>query len=68
MSNSDVRKDFNNNLLKYTDFMHPLLPPLFPTRVPGDKLVSACREFWQELNDKNYVKKSDELQLSITGF
>ena len=68
MSNSDVRDDFNNNLLKYTDFMHPLLPPLFPTRVPGERLVAACREFCQELNDKNYVKQSDELQLSITGF
>ena len=48
--------------------MHPLLPPLFPTKVPGDKLVAACREFWQELNDTKYVKKTDKLQLSITGY
>ena len=68
MRNPDVRKDFNENVIKYTDFMHPLLPPLFPTRVPGEKLVAACREFWQELNDAEYVKKTDALQLSITGY
>ena len=68
MKNSDVKKDFNENLLKYTDFMHPLLPPLFPTKVTGDKLVSSCREFWQEINDKSYIKKTEERLLSITGY
>ena len=63
MRNSDVRKDFNENLLKYTDFMHPLLKPLFPTRVSGEKLVAACRDFWEELNKADYVSKTDNLQL-----
>ena len=67
MSKPGVRKDFNENVIKYTDFMHPLLPPLFPTRVPGDRLVAACREFWQELNDQKYVKKTDSLQLAATN-
>ena len=57
----------NENVIKYTDFMHPLLPSLFPTRVPGDRLVAACREFWQELNDQKYVKKTDSLQLAATN-
>ena len=68
MRNPDIRKDFNENVIKYTDFMHPLLPPLFPTRVPGEKIVAACREFWQELNDTQYIKKTEALQLSITGY
>ena len=63
MRNFDVRKDFNEDLLKYTDFMHPLLKPLFPTRVSGEKLVAACRDFWEELNKADYVSKSDNLQL-----
>jgi len=68
MQNTDVRKDFNNNLLKYTDFMHPLLPPLFPTRIAGEKLVESCREFWQEINDNNYIKKTEERLISISGY
>tara|TARA_B100000029_G_scaffold125588_2_gene119145 strand:- start:4497 stop:6050 length:1554 start_codon:yes stop_codon:yes gene_type:complete len=68
MTNKDVKKDFDNNVLKYTDFMHPLLPPLFPTTVPGDKLVKACREFWEELNTPDYVAHADKHQLSITGY
>ncbi len=68
MKKTDVRKDFDENLLKYTDFMHPLLPPLFPTKVPGEKLVDACREFWQEINDKKYIKKTEERLLSVTGY
>ena len=68
MSNSDIKKDFNENLLKYTDNMHPLLPPLFPTKVSGDRLVKACREFWEELNTSDYVNHADKHQLSITGY
>ncbi len=68
MSKTDVKKEFNENVLYYTDFMHPLLPPLFPTNVPGDKLVKACREFWEELNTSDYVSHADKHQLSITGY
>ena len=63
MKKSGARKDFDDNLLKYTDFMHPLLKPLFPTRVSGEKLVAACRNFWEELNKADYVSKSDNAQL-----
>jgi len=66
MKKSGVRKDFDENLLKYTDFMHPLLPPLFPTKVSGERLVAACREFWQEINDKKYVKKTEERLLEAS--
>ena len=52
----------------YPDFMHPLLPPLFPTKVSGERLVAACREFWQEINDKKYIKKTEDRLLSITGY
>ena len=48
--------------------MHPLLPPLFPTKVSGDRLVKACREFWEELNTSDYVNHADKHQLSITGY
>ena len=68
MEKSDVRKDFNDNVLKYTDYMHPLLPPLFPTKVSGDRLVKACRDFWEELNTSDYVSHADKHQLSITGY
>ena len=56
MRKPDVRKDFNENLLKYTDLMHPLGRPLFNTKVPPDKLVSAVNDFAQEINTEAYVK------------
>ena len=58
MSKSDVRKEFNENLLSYTDRMHPRGLPLFNTRVEGRKLLEAVREFWQELNEDCYVNQS----------
>ena len=58
MTKSDVRKDFNENLFKYTDQMHPRGKPLFQTSVAGDKLHGAVKEFWQELNESKYVNES----------
>ena len=58
MSKPDVCKDFNENLLKYTDLMHPLGRPLFNTKVPPDKLVAAVNDFWQEINTEAYVKEN----------
>ena len=52
MTKTDQRKDFNANLLKYTDHMHNRGKPLFHTSVPGEDLAKAVREFWEELNDK----------------
>ena len=67
MSKPDVRKDFNENLLKYTDLMHPLGRPLFNTKVPPDKLVSAVNDFWQEINTKAYVKENMSTNLTKTN-
>ena len=58
MSKPDVRKDFNENLLDYTDRMHPRGLPLFETEVEGNKLLNAVRDFWQELNESSYVDAS----------
>jgi radical SAM superfamily enzyme YgiQ (UPF0313 family) len=52
MTKTDQKKDFNANLLKYTDNMHNRGKPLFHTSVPGEDLAKAVREFWEELNDK----------------
>ena len=58
MRNPDQYKDFNENLLKYTDRMHIRERPLFRTKVPGKRLQEAVRDFWQELNASDYVNKS----------
>ena len=50
MSNSEQKKDFNENLFKYTDNMHNRGKPLFHTKVSGDYLVKAVRDYWEELN------------------
>ena len=64
MSKPDVCKDFNENLLKYTDLMHPLGRPLFNTKVPPDKLVAAVNDFWQEINTEAYVKENMSTNLT----
>ena len=58
MKNPAQYKDFNENLLKYTDRMHIRELPLFHTKVPGKKLHEAVRNFWEELNASDYVNKS----------
>ena len=55
MSKPDVRKDFNENLLEYTDNMHVRGRPLFHTKVPAENLSSAVKDFWKELNSPEYV-------------
>ena len=58
MNKPDICKDFNENLLKYTDQMHVRGKPLFHTKVPGEDLKAAVYDFWQELNEASYVNKS----------
>ena len=66
MRKPDVRKNFNDNLLKYTDLMHPLGRPLFHTKVPADKLAAAVHDFWQEINTSEYVKDNLASNLTLT--
>lgn len=60
MLNYDVRKDFNDNLLKYTDLMHPLERPQFQTKVSSEKLYAAVHDFSQEINSDEYVRDNLE--------
>ena len=55
MRKPDIRKDFNENLLKWTDQMHMRGKPLFPTKVPGEDLEAAVKDFWLELNPSKYT-------------
>ena len=34
-------------------------------KVSGERLVAACREFWQEINDKKYIKMTEERLLEV---
>ena len=38
--------------------MHVRGRPLFHTKVPGEDLQAAVKDFWQELNESSYVNKS----------
>ena len=58
MSKPDIYKNFNENLLYYTDRMNVRNKPLFHTKVPGEDLQAAVYDFWQELNESSYVDKS----------
>lgn len=60
MSKPDVYKDFNENLLYYTDRMNVRNKPLFQTKVPGEDLRAAVHDFWEELNESSYVEKSNQ--------
>jgi radical SAM superfamily enzyme YgiQ (UPF0313 family) len=55
MRDGSLRDAFNDNLLYYTDRMHTRGAPVFPTRVPPERLEAAVREFWLEVNDAAYV-------------
>ena len=55
MQNPEVRKNFNENLLDWTDQMHIRGRPLFPTKIPAADLQAAVKDFWQELNSSEYV-------------
>ena len=63
MSNPDLRKAFNENLLEYTDGMHTRGLPIFKTKVPGEKLAHAVKEFWQELNPSTHVETSKTVRV-----
>ena len=65
MQKPDVRKDFNENLLNYTDQMDTRAIPVFKTKVPGEKLTAAVKDFWLELNDTRYTKESMESNLEV---
>jgi len=65
MQKPDVRRDFNENLLNYTDQMDTRAIPVFKTKVPGEKLTAAVKDFWLELNDTSYTKKSMESNLEV---
>jgi radical SAM superfamily enzyme YgiQ (UPF0313 family) len=63
MQKPDVRKEFNENLLNYTDQMDCRGVPLFKTKVPGEKLKAAVKDFWLELNKASHTKQSMEANL-----
>ena len=68
MSHSDIKKDFNENLLYYTDNMHVRGKPLFKTEVPGEKLQAAVKDFWLEINSKEYTSKTQSINLGSTPY
>jgi radical SAM superfamily enzyme YgiQ (UPF0313 family) len=64
MSKSDIRRDFNENLLKYADNMHVRGTPMFETKVQKETLTSAVKDFWLELNSTEYTTKTQSINLS----
>ena len=54
MSHSDIKKDFNENLLFYTDNMHVRGKPLFKTEIPPERLQAAVSDFWYDINSNEY--------------
>ena len=63
MKNPEQRKDFNENLFKYTDNMHNRGKPLFHTRIPGDYLIKASRDFWEELNSLSLQNEIESMHV-----
>ena len=59
---------FNENLLYYTDNMHVRGKPLFKTEVPGEKLQAAVKDFWLEINSKEYTSKTQSINLGSTPY
>jgi len=68
MSHSDIKKDFNNNLLYYCDNMHVRGKPLFKTKIPAEKLKAAVKDFWLEINSKEYTSKTQSINLESMPF
>ena len=66
MNKPDIKKDFNENLFKYTDNMHVRGKPMFYTQVPGEDLQAAVKNFWLELNPTEYTKSTQSINLSKT--
>ena len=63
MSKPDLKRAFNENLLTYADAMHTRGLPIFKTKVPGEKLAQAVKDFWQELNPSSHVKTSKSVRV-----
>ena len=55
---TDIKKEFNKNIISFTDSICPRGLPFFETKVDGNKLLNEVRDFWQELNDASYVDVS----------
>ncbi len=66
MSKSDIKRDFNENLLEYADNMHVRGTPMFETKVQKETLTSAVKDFWLELNSEEYTKSTQSINLSKT--
>ena len=49
-------KTLTKKLLKYTVRMQFRGLPLFYTKVPGEKLRTAVKDFWEELNGEHYIR------------
>jgi len=54
MSLPEHKEFFDKDPIYFTDRMHWRARPLFPTRVPGEKLVESVRKFWEEINQEQY--------------
>ena len=65
MQDSGLRAEFDRSPLPFTDRMQPRGRPLFKTKIPGDRLQMAVREFWQELNAPEYT--ASKMQHSISS-
>lgn len=64
MQDQETRESFNRDPLSFTDRMHWRAKPLFPTAVDGDRLAEAVRDFWMELNPKEYVGHHQDRNVS----
>ena len=64
MKNPEIRKNFNENLLEWTDHMHMRGRPLFPTKIPAADLESAVKDFWLEVNSTDYVNARSSMNIS----
>ena len=64
MKNPEIRKNFNENLLEWTDQMHIRGRPLFPTKIPAADLEAAVKDFWLEVNSTDYVSTRSSMNIS----
>jgi radical SAM superfamily enzyme YgiQ (UPF0313 family) len=64
MKNPEVRKNFNENLLEWTDQMHIRGRPLFPTKIPAADLEAAVKDFWLEVNSSEYVDTRSSMNIT----
>ena len=64
MKNPEIRKNFNENLLEWTDQMHIRGRPLFPTKIPAADLEAAVKDFWLEVNSSEYVDTRSSMNIA----